>query len=174
MFGFGKKKNKDAEVATPETKAPRPETMILGSPVKGEIIKLENLTDAVFSSGALGKGVGILPSEGKIFSPVDGKIATVTGTKHAIAVESEYGVEILIHIGMDTVQLEGKYFDVHVSEGDKVTKGQLLVTFDIDGIKSEGYSTETPVVITNTDNFNELTVVDKTSIDVKEDLITIK
>lgn len=162
LFGFGKKKDSEAK------------EIVLGSPVRGEIIKLEDLSDAAFACGALGQGVGIMPALGKVFSPVDGTIATVTKTKHAVAIVSKGGAEILIHVGMDTVQLEGKFFETHVSDGDKVTKGQLLIDFDIDGIKSEGYSLETPMVITNSDDYKEITVLDVSKVEEQDDLITIK
>ena len=172
LFGFGKKKDKPVETVA-ETKEIKVENAVLASPIKGELIQLENLSDEAFASGALGKGVGILPSVGKVFSPVDGTIATVTQTKHAVAILSNDGIEILIHVGMDTVQLEGKCFETHVKEGDKVTKGQLLLDFDIDGIKAAGYSTETPIVITNSDNYSNIKIVDNTTINEKDDLITV-
>lgn len=126
---------------------------MIEQPVAGQIIPLEKVHDQVFAEGHLGKGLGIIPTNGEVISPVDGTITTLFPTKHAIGITSKQGTEILIHIGMDTVQLEGKYFKSFVKNGDKVHKGQKLLTFDIDKIKEEGYSIETPVVITNSDQF---------------------
>lgn len=122
----------------------------IGSPIKGEIIPLKELPDAAFAEGAMGKGLGIQPSEGKVFAPFDGTIETVFRTKHVIALKSYDGVELLVHIGVDTVKLQGKHFNVIVEEGQKVTAGELLVEFDLDEIRKAGYPTATPVIITNT------------------------
>ena len=119
--------------------------------MKGKAIAMENIKDEAFASGALGRGVGIVPTEGKLYAPCDAKISVVFNTKHAIGLEDGNGAEILIHIGINTVNLGGKYFDVKIKEGDTVKKGQLIATFDFEKIKSEGYSLETPLLITNAD-----------------------
>lgn len=126
----------------------------LCSPVSGEIVNLEEISDHVFSSKMLGEGVGIIPDEGIIKSPVDGKVVSLFKTKHAIGIENEDGMEILIHIGIDTVKLEGKYFEAFVNQGDQVKKGDILVKFDKDTISSLGYDVVTPVVITNSDDYD--------------------
>ncbi|SKA04758.1 PTS system, beta-glucosides-specific IIC component [Pilibacter termitis] len=128
----------------------------LSSPLQGIVAPLSSGKDEAFSSGALGKGALIYPKEGKVVAPFDGTVMTVFPTKHAIGLISENGTEVLIHIGLDTVQLEGKYFTTFVNQGDKVKKGQLLVEFDKDGIEKAGYSTETPVIITNSADFREI------------------
>ena len=122
------------------------------SPMNGTVIPLSEVPDAVFSSEMLGKGFGVEPSEGKAYAPVDGEVTTVFDTKHAIGLMSKHGVELLIHIGMDTVKLNGKGFDVKVKTGDQVKAGDLLAEFDMDLIKGEGYPATTAVVVTNTDD----------------------
>ncbi|WP_225086838.1 beta-glucoside-specific PTS transporter subunit IIABC [Pectobacterium colocasium] len=126
----------------------------LGSPVKGELILLEDVDDKVFSSGVVGQGVAILPQEGRIYSPVDGVIASTFASGHAVGILSQSGAEILIHVGINTVQLEGQYYQMHVAEGDKVQKGQLLLEFDLEAIKNAGYDTVTPMVVTNADEYH--------------------
>ena len=126
------------------------------SPMNGMVIPLSEVPDAVFSSEMLGKGFGVEPSEGKAYAPVDGEVTTVFDTKHAIGLMSKHGVELLIHIGMDTVKLNGKGFDVKVKTGDQVKAGDLLAEFDMDLIKGEGYPVTTAVVVTNTDDCEEI------------------
>ncbi|GAU77403.1 beta-glucoside-specific PTS transporter subunit IIABC [Fusibacter sp. 3D3] len=126
------------------------------SPLSGSVMALSDIEDAAFSTGALGNGVAILPSEGKLVSPVDGEIVTLFKTKHAIGIKSDSGIEILIHVGMDTVKLDGKHFNALVNQGDRVKKGDVLLEFDIDAIKAEGYSMLTPVVVTNSDHYADL------------------
>jgi len=121
----------------------------LTSPMKGKSVAIENIPDEAFASGALGKGVGIDPTDGKVYAPCDGKISMVFNTKHAIGLESENGMDILIHIGINTVELEGQHFDVKVKEGDSVKQGQLIAEVDIEAIKNKGYSLVTPLLITN-------------------------
>ncbi|KMK84483.1 beta-glucoside-specific PTS transporter subunit IIABC [Pectobacterium brasiliense] len=125
----------------------------LGSPAKGELILLEEVNDKVFSSGVVGQGVAILPQEGRIYSPVDGMIASTFASGHAVGILSQKGAEILIHVGINTVQLEGQHYQMHVAEGDKVTKSQLLLEFDLDAIQKAGYDTVTPMVITNAEEY---------------------
>ena len=126
------------------------------SPLKGHALPLEKSKDSVFGSGALGQGIVIEPSEGKVVSPVDGTILTVFPTKHAIGIKSKGGAEILIHIGIDTVNLNGKYFTSYVEQGNEVKKGDLLVEADIEMIKNAGYCTEVPVIVTNTDQYENI------------------
>ena len=122
------------------------------SPLTGEVVILSDVKDEVFSTGVLGKGAAVKPSTGELFSPVDGTVTMVPDTKHAISVLDSSGAEILMHIGMDTVELNGKFYEPQVKQGDKVKKGQLLIKFDIDEIQKAGYYTVTPIVITNSDN----------------------
>ncbi|MFP3840610.1 beta-glucoside-specific PTS transporter subunit IIABC [Bacillus safensis] len=126
------------------------------SPLKGEVIKLEEVQDKAFSSGALGKGAAIIPSEGKLFAPVSGVVTTVFPTGHAYGLTSESGAEVLIHIGLDTVQLGGKHFTPKVTQGQTVTEGELLAEFDIEAIEASGLSVTTPVIITNSGEFSDI------------------
>ena len=123
------------------------------SPLAGQVKPLSQATDPVFSSGVMGQGVVIEPSQGELISPVNGTVTVLFPTKHAVGIVSEEGVEMLMHIGMDTVSLDGKGFEAHVEQGDKVVVGQQLISFDMYVIKEAGLVTETPVIITNQDDF---------------------
>lgn len=148
---------------------------IIYTPVKGKIVKLENVLDEAFSSGALGKGIAIEPSgDGKVFAPFDGVIETAFPTKHAIGLTSDKGVELLIHIGMDTVKLGGEHFISHIEEGQKIKKGDLLMEFDIEKIKEAGYSIITPVVVTNSNNYGNIEETSVNFVDVGDILLNIK
>lgn len=129
------------------------ETAEVVSPLAGQVKPLGQATDPVFSSGVMGQGVVIEPSQGELVSPVNGTVTVLFPTKHAVGMVSEEGIEMLMHIGMDTVSLDGKGFEAHVAQGDKVTVGQKLISFDMDVIKKAGLVTETPVIITNQDDF---------------------
>jgi len=128
-------------------------TAQLVSPLAGQVKPLNQATDPVFSSGVMGQGVVIEPSQGELVSPVNGTVTVLFPTKHAVGIVSEEGVELLMHIGMDTVSLDGKGFEAHVAQGDKVVVGQQLISFDTNVIKEAGLITETPVIITNQDDF---------------------
>ena len=128
-------------------------TAQLVSPLAGQVKPLSQATDPVFSSGVMGQGVVIEPSQGELVSPVNGTVTVLFPTKHAVGIVSEEGVELLMHIGMDTVSLDGKGFEAHVAQGDKVVVGQQLISFDMDVIKKAGLVTETAVIITNQDDF---------------------
>ena len=121
--------------------------------MNGTAVKLEDVEDDVFSQKILGEGLAVEPSEGKLFAPCDGKIDGVFDTKHAVNMISDDGAEILMHIGIDTVKLEGKYFEAHVTDGQTVKKGDLLITFDMDKIREAGYKLTTPLMICNTDDY---------------------
>ena len=128
-------------------------TAQLVSPLAGQVKPLSQGTDPVFSSGVMGQGVVIEPSQGELVSPVNGTVTVLFPTKHAVGIVSEEGVELLMHIGMDTVSLDGKGFEAHVAQGDKVVVGQQLISFDTNVIKEAGLITQTPVIITNQDDF---------------------
>lgn len=145
------------------------------SPIKGKIVKLKDVLDEAFSSGAVGKGIAIEPSEeGKVFAPFDGIIETAFPTKHAIGLTSDKGVELLIHIGMDTVKLNGEHFISHIEEGQKIKKGDLLMEFDVEGIKGKGYSAITPIVITNCGDYNDIEETSSDYVNVGDVLLNIK
>ena len=129
--------------------------MTVYSPIPGSVIPLSEIPDEAFSSGAMGQGVGIVPAEGKVYAPFDGTVEMVFDTKHAIGLTSSDGVSLLIHVGLDTVELNGQYFTAHVSAGDPIKKGQLLLEFDLDKI-AEKYKTVTPVLVVNTDDYTSV------------------
>ena len=147
--------------------------VIIQSPMTGTVLPLSQVSDEAFASEAMGKGIAIIPEEGKVFSPVDGTIAMVFGTKHAIGLVSESGVEVLIHVGIDTVKLNGQYFNAYVESGQVVKKGDLLLEFDMDAIKEAGFSLETPVIITNTQQYLDIIETEESLIQVNKELLTI-
>lgn len=132
----------------------------LVSPIEGTVVALTDVKDEVFSSGILGKGVAVNPTKGELFSPVDGEVILVPESKHSVAVLDASGAEILMHIGMDTVELNGEGYEPQVKVGDKVKAGQLLIKFDINGIKAKGYDMTIPVVITNSDDLGVKTLAE--------------
>ena len=133
--------------------AAKPDDKTIYSPLEGEIRVLSEIEDPVFSSEALGKGCAIEPTKGEVVAPFDGTIEQVADTNHAVGMMGDNGVEVLIHVGMDTVELKGKGYEPKVKVGDKVKKGQLLLKFDMAAISAAGYKLTTPVVVTNTDDF---------------------
>lgn len=145
----------------------------ISSPLEGTVLPLSKVEDQVFASEALGKGVAIEPVIGELYAPYDGEITTIFPTGHAVGLTTIDGIEILMHIGMDTVALEGKGFTAHVKQGDHVQKGERLITFDIEFIKAQGYPVVTPVVITNTAQFTDVLDLDQETILNGEDLLTI-
>ncbi len=159
LFGLGKGQDSDsrnstsnqnnAQTGTSQQALSQTEHVKIFSPLNGEVLPLSNIKDAAFASGALGDGVAIEPSEGRLVAPVSGRVTALFPTNHAIGITTDEGVELLIHIGMDTVELGGKYFTSHVSMDSHVEKGQLLIEFDIQSIKAEGLSVTTPIVVTN-------------------------
>ena len=149
-FAGPSKAESSPEVKAADSSAP----VTITSPLAGEVKELSQATDPVFAQGLMGRGVVIVPSQGELVSPVNGRVTVFFPTKHAIGILSDEGVEILMHIGMDTVNLEGKCFEGYVSQGDKVKVGDKLISFDIDMIKKAGYVTETPVIITNSDKYH--------------------
>lgn len=128
----------------------------LGSPMSGELIALTQVADPVFSGKVLGDGIAIRPAEGKLLSPVDGQVVNVPDTGHAVCLTSAGGADILIHVGRDTVELKGEHFSPKVKEGDTVKRGQLLLEFDREALLAAGYDLDTPVVISNADDFELL------------------
>ena len=146
---------------------------ILASPLTGKAIPLTEVEDAAFSGELLGKGIAVDPTDGHVYAPCDGTLSALFPTKHAIGIVTEHGAELLIHLGLDTVKLEGKHFEAHVKAGDKVTKGQLLITCDIDAIKKEGYSMVTPIIVTNTPDYLDIVAMKQGEVTKEEDLLTL-
>lgn len=144
------------------------------APVTGKLVSIKEVSDPTFSEEILGKGVAVIPSENGIYAPADGTVSTVFPTGHAVAVTTDDGVEILIHIGLDTVKLDGKHFTIHAEEGQKVKKGELLLEADLEQIKTEGYDVITPVIICNSDDFTEVTPQPFADVAHGDAIITLK
>lgn len=176
---FGRSKTTDhasSRQATDQATAPKSHMSsgeVIASPLTGEIKPLSTIEDAAFSSGAIGQGVAIEPTEGRLVSPVSGTVTALFPTKHAIGITSDEGTEILIHIGMNTVQLEGKWFTAHVTEGARVEKGQLLIEFNIEEIQAAGFETVTPIVITNLTEYTDWHITDKKHIQAGEPILAL-
>lgn len=146
----------DAETPTDDkNESEVPDNTIL-SPLSGKAVALESVPDATFAQGILGQGAAIEPTEGKVIAPTDGTVSTIFDTHHAVGLTLDNGAELLIHIGINTVELNGEGFTAHVSEGDRVTRGQTLITFDKEFIASKGYDTVTPVIVSNSDDYAEI------------------
>jgi PTS system beta-glucosides-specific IIC component len=126
------------------------------SPIEGTVVALSEVPDPAFASEAMGKGIAIQPTTGRVVAPFDGTITVAFKKKHALAIVSPHGAEVLIHVGVDTVKLDGKYFTSHIKEGDEVKAGDLLLEFDVEQIRAEGYPTITPVIITNSSQYVEI------------------
>ena len=186
LFGY---KDEETQAApenegTPEKAAPENEgaanaetekgEMSIYAPVQGNVISRESITDETFASGVLGDGVGIEPEIGEVVAPFDGEISSVTDTRHAIGVSGPGGMELLIHVGVDTVKMNGDGFALLVSEGEKVRRGQKLMTFDISKIKANGYSTTTAVLLTNSDDYKSFKVVKTGRTKEKEKMISVE
>lgn len=144
LFDFLKKgNNKDIE---------------LYNPVDGEVIPIEDVADPVFSQKMMGDGFGVNPSNGQIYSPINGKVTSVFPTKHALGLEADNGVEVLVHIGIDTVELEGGPFEIHVKEGDKITSDSLLASVNLDAVREAGKENTVIIVFTNMDSVENYTL----------------
>ncbi|WP_405316607.1 beta-glucoside-specific PTS transporter subunit IIABC [Faecalibacillus faecis] len=165
-------KTNDQQVENKEVTKLEEETIL--APIKGEVKPIEESSDAAFASGALGKGVVILPEEGKVYAPVTGTVTVLFPSLHAIGITSDADVELLIHIGINTVQLNGEGFTAHIKQGDQIKQGQLLVEFDMNKIKEAGYSLETPVLVTNYADLKEVKNTSASSVQLQETLIEVK
>ena len=154
-----------------KTKKQKKETLL--SPLRGRVIPLHAVSDPAFSEGVLGSGCAIIPDVGVLTSPVDGVVVSISDTRHAIMLRSTSGVEILIHVGIDTVRLKGTHFRPYVLSGDRVSAGDILLEFDIDAITRSGYDVTTPIIISNSDEFSEIKTTVTHAI-VKEPLIELK
>ncbi|WP_143595306.1 beta-glucoside-specific PTS transporter subunit IIABC, partial [Terribacillus saccharophilus] len=178
LFGFTKENNKPDTVQEPTTPIQKEEKLAIGndviaSPFQGSIVPLSEIKDEAFATGALGKGVAIIPSEGKLYAPASGVVSVLFPTKHAVGITTDSGAEILIHIGMDTVQLDGKFFDAQIKQGDRVEKGQLLIEFDLDNIQSAGFDITTPVVVTDVKAYNLVAATEEKQVKWGEPLLTL-
>lgn len=135
------------------------------APVAGKVIPMSQVADPTFSQEILGKGVAVVPSDGKFVAPVSGEVVVMFETKHAVSIKADNGAELIVHIGLDTVNLKGQYYEAHVKQGDKVKAGDLLVEVDLDKVKAAGYDVTTPVIICNTPDYPNM--VCHTGMDVK-------
>lgn len=158
MFGFLKGKNKE---------------IMIGSPVKGKAVPISEVKDPTFAEEILGKGVAIMPEDGKVCAPAAGEIGMVFDTLHAFSMTTREGAELLVHIGLETVGLKGKGFTAHAKAGDKVEKGDLIITADLDVIKGEGLDTIIPVIVCNTDEYKEVESLAGKSVAVGDDILKI-
>lgn len=130
----------------------------LYNPVDGDVIPIEEVADPVFSQKMMGDGFGVQPNNGQVYSPINGKVTSVFPTKHALGLEADNGVEVLVHIGIDTVELEGGPFEIHVSEGDKITADTLIASVDLDAVKEAGKGNTVIIVLTNMDAVENYTL----------------
>lgn len=158
MFGFLKGKSKE---------------ITIGAPVKGTAVSISEVNDPTFGEEILGKGAAIKPVDGNVYAPADGQIALLFDTLHAVSLTSDEGTEILIHIGLETVALKGEGFQSHVKTGDKVKKGDLLITVDLDKVQAAGCDTITPIVICNTADYAEIETITGKEVCPGEDIIVI-
>lgn len=172
LFGFNDSMLPQNKVETKEETTLKDET--ISSPATGEMIALEDVNDPIFSSKAMGEGVAFKLTDGHIYSPVDGEVIMAAKTGHAVGLKSNNGAEILIHIGMDTVNMNGEGFNVLVKEGQKVSVGDLLVEADLEAIEKAGYDNVTPVIITNTTEYKEIVPASYGAKTAKEEIIEVR
>ena len=149
------------------------EKIVLCSPVSGKVIPLGSVPDPAFAENMMGKGAAILPERGEVFAPADGVVETVADTRHAVGFRADTGVELLIHVGIETVKLKGRFFRVFVSEGDRVRKGDVLIRFDVDGIISAGHSPAIPVTVINSDEYESVAATESASVESGEPLLYV-
>ena len=172
----------DAPVSVPAPEAPAQkaapkaahESQVLASPLAGEVMPLDQVPDEAFASGALGDGIAIQPTQGQLFAPADGTVDNLFETHHAIGLVTPQGAELLLHIGIDTVKLEGKHFTPHVQAGQEVKKGDLLISFDLEAIRQAGYSTVTPLILCNSEEYSSLTPLAQGTVQPGQDLLELR
>ena len=159
LFGIPKDKKADNAEQSPINSQTQIDT--ISSPMTGKLINLNQVNDPTFASGLMGKGAAIIPTIGETVAPEDGEVVSLFRTKHAIGFQTQSGAEILIHIGIDTVKLDGQHFEAHVEAGQKVKKGDRLVSFDIEAIKQAGFEVTTPIIITNSNDYIDVQCIFK-------------
>ncbi|PCH12361.1 PTS system beta-glucoside-specific EIIBCA component [Streptococcus parauberis] len=163
-----------SELELPAEKLVALSDTLITAPISGQVIELSQVADSVFASESLGKGFAIQPNAELVVAPFDGQVITVLPTKHAIGLLSDSGLELLIHIGLDTVNLNGQFFESYVKEGDKVAKGQKLISFEKMAIENAGYQTEIPIVVTNTANFVDFELMANGTIETMEPVLKVQ
>ena len=149
-------------------------TFGLAAPMKGECVPLSRVPDPTFADGLLGKGVAIIPADGNVYAPADGEVTMAFQPGHAVAMTPADGIEVLVHIGLETVSLEGKPFTMHVVDGQKVSKGDLMIEADLDAIRAAGREIITPVVVCNADAFSEVETLAGRQVAPEDEVITVK
>ena len=159
MFDFLKKKDKGIES---------------GAPVKGKAVPISQVSDPTFGEEILGKGVAIQPADGKIYAPADGTIEMLFDTKHAVSMTTTEGVELLVHIGLDTVALKGEHFTAHKGNGDAEKKGDLLISVDLEAVKAAGYDVITPMVVCNTSDYQTVEAVTGSDVNPGDTVLILK
>lgn len=176
LFGFEDAEDREmgeADTAVKSAEEKGSAKIVIASPLNGQMIPLKDVSDETFASEVMGKGVAIIPSDGKVVAPVDGEISTLFATNHAMGLVSKEGTEILIHIGIDTVELNGEGFTAHVQQGDQVKKGDLLVEFDLPFIKEKGFDPTTMMIVTNSTDYLEFIVSNETTVKQMDKAIVI-
>lgn len=158
MLGFLKGKSKDNTIY---------------SPCNGKVVPLTAVSDPTFSEKILGDGFAVIPSEGKVYAPADGEVTMVFDTLHAVTIKTNQGTELLIHIGLDTVTLKGEPFSVHIASGDKVKRGDLLLDVDLDKIKAAGLDIITPVLVCNTDDYSDISILKEGEVSLDDAILKI-
>lgn len=147
---------------------------VIGAPMAGRLVSIKEVSDPTFGEEILGKGAAIIPSGNQVYAPIDGKVATVFPTGHAVAVTGHDGTEILIHVGLDTVNLNGEHYTIHVEAEQEVKKGDLLLEADLEQIKAAGYDIITPVVICNSDEFTEIQAEPARDVEPGDDILKLR
>ncbi|UOY90007.1 beta-glucoside-specific PTS transporter subunit IIABC [Bacillus glycinifermentans] len=173
ILGIKEESVEETKIDTAETKRDVISNDVIYSPLKGKAVELKEVDDAVFSEGILGKGVAIIPAEGKVFAPIDGTVTAFFDTHHAIGITGANGSEILIHVGIDTVNLGGRHYTSKVKKGQIIKKGDLLLEFDIDRIKEAGYDTITPFIVTNSADYKDVLSITGKDVEVGEALLKL-
>lgn len=173
FIGFEDEVNEDEAVEEISDVKALKNKISIKSPVKGEAVPLSQVDDPTFAEEIMGKGIAIIPTEDEIFSPINGTVSLVFNTKHAIGLKTEDGAEVLIHIGLDTVKLNGEHFTTFVKSGDKVKVGDKLVEFDREAIKNKGYDIITPIIITNSSDYLDIIPKDVTSVNQGDEVLAI-
>lgn len=148
--------------------------IMIASPMDGICVSIKEVSDPTFGEEILGKGVAVKPTDGKVYAPADGVITTLFPTGHAAGMTTDEGVELLVHVGLDTVAMKGEGFNIIAKEGQKVKRGDLLIEADLDKIKAAGYDTITPVVVCNTDEYSEITAHTDINVKAGDDILEIK
>lgn len=143
------------------------------SPLKGKVVNLKEVNDPTFSEELMGKGIAIIPEDGRVVAPVAGTITTIFRTFHAIALKSSSGAEVIVHVGLETVNLGGEYFTAHVTDGEQVKVGDLLMEFDMEKIIAAGYDIITPIVVPNSAEYKRVIPTEEAEVNEKAPLLTL-